>query len=287
MRRYVVVSVNENPKYCYYLPLLLFAWRSIGWDVIVLYCGQPTKYNDLIMETFNILNDRLTQAFKDYYRLVVVGIDSIDGYKTETVAQVSRLYACCLSHESVFLMTSDADMIPLSDYWQIEQRALFTTRNGSQKHLFDPKPTTWGRDLTDYHFPMCYVGMQAKDWKNVMQLDKLDPNEMIRRDLKAIPPRNGVWCQDQDIITQRIHEYGEDKFKKVSRGIDMRTGYPLGRVDRSNWHLNHVRLIDCHAPHDIIDNDESFHKVLNILHTVWPKEDFTWYIKYHEEFKKL
>lgn len=287
MKKYVVLSVNDNPKYGYYLPLLLFAWRSIGWDVIVLYVGQKNSRNDLIMETFTLLNNRLTKQYKDYYRLVVVGIDSIEGYKTETIAQVSRLYACCLCHPSVFLMTSDADMLPLSDYWQIEQRALYTDRNGSKKHFFDPKPTAWGRDLTDYHYPICYIGMQASDWINVMQLDKLDPNEMIRRDLKKIPPRNSVWCQDQDIVTQRILEYGEGKIKKVNRGSDIRTGYPLGRVDRSNWHMNHTKLIDAHLHHDILTNDESYKKVVALLHHVWPTQDFTWYFNYHAEFKKL
>lgn len=287
MRKYVVLSVNDNPKYGFYLPLLLFGWRSIGWDVIIFYCGQSNARNELIMETFDLLNNRLTKRYKDYYRMVVAGIDSIDGYKTETIAQVSRLYACCLAHPSVFLMTSDADMLPLSDYWKTDHSELYTGQNGSSKHIFNAKPTAWGRDLTDYHFPICYIGMQAKDWINVMQLDKLDPNEMIRRDLKKIPPRNSVWCQDQDIVTQRILEYGEQNIKKVNRGIDMRTGYPLGRVDRSNWHLNHTQLIDCHLPHDILENDESFFKVLALLRHVWPSIDFQWFINYHKAFKKL
>lgn len=287
MRRYVVLSVNDNPKYGYYLPLLLFAWRFLGWDVLLLYCGQKNARNDLIMETFDLLNNRLTPQYKAYYRLVVVGIDSILGYKTETIAQVSRLYACCMTHPSVYLMTSDADMLPLSDYWKIEQRSLYTNRNGSAKHLFDPKPTAWGRDLTDYHFPICYIGMQASDWINVMQLDKLDPNEMMRRDLVKIPPRASVWCQDQDIVTQRILEYGEERIKKVDRGKDFRTGYPLGRVDRSNWRIDHPQMIDCHLPHDILTNDDSFNKVLNLLHVVWPREDWKWWINYSKEFKKL
>lgn len=287
MRKYVVLAVDSNPKYCYYLPLVVFAWRSIGWDVVIFYVGQQNPRNELIMETFDLLNSRLTLQYRNYYKLVVAGIDSIDGYKDETVAQVSRLYACCLAHHSVFLMTSDADMLPLSDYWKIEQKALYTDRNGNKKHLFDPTPTAWGRDLTDYHFPICYIGMQAKDWIDVMQLYKLDPNEMIRRDLKEIKPRHSVWCQDQDIVTQRILEYGEQKFKKVNRGVDMRTGYPLGRVDRSNWHLNHTQLIDAHLPHDILENDASYNKVVELLQHVWPSLDFTWYYDYHKKFKKL
>lgn len=285
MKRYVVLSVNENHKYSYYLPLLLFAWRYFGWDVIILQVGKKNERNDLIFETFNYLNSKLTKSFQDFYRLVVAGIDSIEGYKTETIAQVSRLYACCLAHPSVFLMTSDADMLPLSDYWKVEGSALFGA-NG-QKNLYDAKPMAWGRDLTDYHFPICYIGMQAKDWINVMQLSDLDPIKMMSRDLKAIPPRASVWCQDQDIVTQRIMEYGEHKFKKVNRGVDRRTGYPLGRVDRSNWHLSHEILIDAHLPHDILTNDESYHKVRQLLNHVWPKFDFKWFEDYHIKFKKL
>lgn len=285
MRRYVVLSVNDNPKYGFYLPLLLFAWRSIGWDVIILYVGQKNKRNDLIFETFNYLNGQMTKAYQEFYRLLVVGIDSVPGYKTETIAQVSRLYACCLAHPEVYLMTSDADMLPLSDYWKIEGEGLFMP-NGT-KNIFTPKPTAWGRDLTDYHYPICYIGMQAKDWKEVMQLSELDPMKMIHRDLKAIPPRASVWCQDQDIVTQRIHEYGEHKIKKINRGADIRTGYPLGRVDRSNWHMNHHHLIDAHLPHDILDNEASYKKVLALIKHVWPQQNFKWFEEYYTKFKKL
>lgn len=285
MKKYVVLAVNDNPKYGFYLPLLVFAWRSFGWDVIILYVGQKNERNDLIFETFNLLNSKLTKVYQDYYRLVVVGIDSVPDYKTETIAQISRLYACCLAHESVFLMTSDADMLPLTDYWQIQGNALFTA-NG-QKQYYTAQPTAWGRDLTDYHYPICYIGMQVNDWINVMQLSKLDPMEMIHRDLKAIKPRAGIWCLDQDIITQRIMEYGEHKFRKVNRGIDKRTGYPLGRVDRSNWHMSHERLIDAHLPHDILTNDDSYKKVLDLCKHVWPKMRFEWFEDYYNKFKKL
>jgi hypothetical protein len=40
MKRYIVLGVNENPKYLYYLPLVTWAWRKIGWEPFIFYVGK-------------------------------------------------------------------------------------------------------------------------------------------------------------------------------------------------------------------------------------------------------
>lgn len=288
MKKYVVIAVNDNPIYSYYLPLVVWAWRSLGWDVFIFYCGGPTKINDLIMGTFDLLHQGMTAEMKAYYRLFIIGVDPIDGFKTSTIAQVSRLYACCAISGDRYLMTSDADLLPLSDYWKVSvARPLYTDRNGSGHLLVGPKPTTYGRDLTDYHYPMAYIGALSSDWVKIMQIDKLNHDLMIKRDLETIKPRIDEWQSDQDIVTQRINEYGVHRFTHIPRGVDKRTGYPLGRIDRSNWHLNHAEFIDAHLFHDTLTNDDSFKKILELLHHVWPTRDFKWFIEYTKEFKKL
>lgn len=287
MKKYVVIGINDNPKYSYYLPLVVLAWRFFGWDTVIFYCGQKTAHNNFIYATLDMLNDMMTPQQRAYFRLMIIGADSLDGHKSETIAQVSRLYAACAMAEDRYLMTTDADMLPLSNYWRVESKALFTDRNGTGKHMMPPKATAWGRDLTDYHYPICYLGATSKDWVQIMQLQQMNHNAMIKRDLETIKPRTSVWTLDQDIVTQRILEYGKDKIVHVNRGTDQNTGYPLGRVDRSNWHLNHLQFVDAHLPHDTLTNDESFKKVLNLLHHVWPQANWNWFVAYHKEFKKL
>jgi hypothetical protein len=243
--KYVVISTNEVPKYRFYQPLVEWAWRKLDWGVITFNVGIECGDNRWPVEC--------------------------SGYKSETVAQVSRLYGACVTKPGDYLMTSDVDMLPLSDYW---------------KPKFDDI-TCYGRDLTDYHYPICYIGMNHDNWSLVMDLDGPDYDKYISQDLIFSRQSKNVWCFDQDLITKNINKtWHRDKLTLVDRGTDKRTGYPIGRVDRSNWRLDHSVLIDAHLPHDILTSEDSFKKVINLLHTVWPSEDFKWFIQYYKDFKK-
>jgi hypothetical protein len=251
MRKYVVLGVNDNPKYLYYLPLVVGAWKQLGWEVIIFYCGK-VEFAERLIPFFRKYNIRECLKYEQY--------------ESSTISQVARLYGACVVDG--LLMTSDIDMLPLSDYWKPDES----------------KVTTYGRDLTDYHYPICYISMGSPSWREVMNINSNLYGVHLRRDMRV---QKNQWVLDQDIITEKLLEYGEDKITHIDRGTDKRTGYPIGRVDRSNWHLNHTTLIDAHLPHDILTNDESYKKVCDLLVHVWPKEDFTWYLNYHEQFKKL
>lgn len=258
MKRYIVLGVNENPKYLYYLPLVMWAWGEIGWWPIIFYSGQDTKVSDFAFDE--------REGF--CYHLPA------NGYKSETLSQVSRLYGACCVEEDSYLMTSDMDMLPL-------KKNIF--------HYEGHRVLAIGRDLTDYHYPICYIGARNYIWRRFMKLDDINFNSTgfsyaLNRDLRH---QKNMWGLDQDIVTEKLLAYGIENINHINRGTDNRTGYPIGRVDRSNWRLDHKQLIDCHLPHDILTNDKSFHNVLNLLHLVWPKEDWTWFINYHKEFKKL
>ncbi len=278
MKKYVVLSVNENPKYLYYLPFVRWAWNQFGCDSIVF---TTQKVN--------------VEILKPPQCVSFTKLQEINGYKSETIAQVSRLYATCIvDNGSDYLMTSDVDMLPLSNYHfeilNAPKKDYIKDGSGryDMKQFVSTKPTSFGRDLTDYHYPICYIGMSAANWYGVMDLCNMDYNNMIKRDLVRVYPKSkNKWCVDQDLITENLLEYGKDKITHIDRGTDKRTGYPIGRVDRSNWHLNHSQLIDAHLPHDILSNDASYKKVCDLLKHVWPSEDFTWYHNYHNEFKKL
>ena len=77
------------------------------------------------------------------------------------------------------------------------------------------------------------------------------------------------------------------KLNLIDREVDKRTGYPIGRVDRSAWTLDHKVFIDAHLPHDILTNEKSYQKVMNLLHHIWPTENFKWFEEYYRDFKKL
>lgn len=204
-----------------------------------------------------------------------VEVDSIDGYRSDTITQVSRLYAACITKG--YIMTGDIDMIPLSDYWQPNTNEI----------------TIYGHDLTGYgHYPICYIGMPSERWREVMGLTSDDYNVLISRDLDSMPQAKDpdfykYWFTDQELITKRINE---TQFKKniVKRG-QYKNGYAVGRVDRGAWSLEHDLFIDAHLHHQVHHkgNEWKFNQILDLLYKVWPDEDFNWFIDYHHSFKKL
>lgn len=250
--RIVSISSDSTPKYLYYLPLVKWAWEQFGWETFITYVGEETKVSRFVENVVDPID-----GFDWYIRS--------DKYPSATIAQVSRMYASSQWPDDHLMMLSDSDMIPLSSYWEPYENVI----------------TCYGRNLSDEHQPMCYTAMRKKLWSEVMDYDNL----FLWGDLdKWYPRASNKWTVDQNILTDKIRPYQRIE---VFRDIDKKTGYPSGRVDRSSWSLNHKTMVDCHAPHDILTNDKSFHNVMELLHTVWPSEDFKWMLTYHKEFKKL
>lgn len=263
MKKYVILSVNDNPDYLYWVPLTCWAWRKFGWEPIVMWHSKfdgPWFFDDILNFHFN-------------------QVTGIDGYRSDTITQVSRLYAACVdTYRDGYLMTGDIDMIPLSDHW----------KGYNEKEI-----TVWGHDLTGYgHYPICYIGMPATRWIEVMALGSPDYIRLIKRDLDTMPQAKDpdfykYWFTDQDLITKRINE---TQFPKnfINRG-QYSNGYAVGRVDRGAWSLDHKQFIDAHLFQQVYHKgrEDKFEKTIELLNRVWPEEDFSWFIEYHLKFQKL
>lgn len=269
MKKYIVLSVNDNVDYLYFTPLTCWAWRQFGWEPIVLWqTSYHEKFNGvshLIYETSNLNH--------------ICFIDPIEGYRSDTITQVSRLYASHVIKEEAYLMTGDIDMIPLSDYWQNRMEV----------------PTVYGHDLTGFgHYPICYIGMPKSLWDFVMSIHSDETIEShMKRDLDSLPQAKDpdfykYWFTDQDLITERLKQYGTGKIDFINRGQGSH-GYARGRVDRATngWVLDQPELIDAHLEQQTWQNDEKLKRLFNLIHTVWPKEDFKWFVEYSKEFRKL
>ena len=268
MKKYIVLSVNNNVDYFYFLPLTCWAWKKFGWEPIVFY----HRYNDLQTDKEKELED--LSMIVDFKTRIIRGIE---GYRSDTITQISRLYGAC-NWDNEYLMTGDIDMIPLSNYWQPDLESI----------------TVYGHDLTGYgHYPICYIGMQSRKWREVMNIDSSDHNQMIKRDLDTLPQAKDpdfykYWFSDQDLITARLNEYGKEKITFINRGQG-KHGYAYGRVDRGNggWVLDQPELIDAHLMQQTHHSQEKIYKLMQLLRHVWPNEDFTWFEKYTEEFRRL
>lgn len=283
MKKYIVLSVNENVDYLFFTPLTCWAWRKFGWEPIVFFQGQVTFPDPTEKEMANSIDNRSAKhklfdlAMQQPFNGKVVGVNEIPGYRSDTITQISRLYGAAVVDFESYLMTGDIDMLPLSDYW---------------KPNFD-KVTVWGHDLTGFgHFPICYIGAHATHWINIMNLSS-NYNIDIKRDLDTLPQAKDpdfykYWYTDQDLITARLKEYDTSKIDFINRGQGSH-GYARGRVDRGHngWVLDQPELIDCHMQQQTHHSQEKIDRLMALLRHVWPKEDFTWFEEYTKEFKRL
>jgi len=173
-------------------------------------------------------------------------------------------------------------MIPLSDYWKIE---------GIEDWV-----TTWGRDLTDYHFPICYIGMKVKRWRDLMSLTIAPPSEGMATDMfhdfNLFPQakdflKRSWWSADQDIITARLLDRCL-LINRIDRGVASNSHFPKGRIDRGGWDmtLNQVERIDSHLPRPGYEL-ESFNKILTLLNECYPNLNFDWFKEYRNHYMKL
>jgi hypothetical protein len=286
MKKHIVLSVNDNQDYLYFAPLVFWAWRKFGWDPILFYHrSQPTTDAEGNFNDRAYIEDLIsrTGVQKPYF------IDSIECYRSDTITQISRLYASEIPtmEGEELLMTGDIDMLPLSDYW---------------KPGVD-KITVYGHDLTGFgHYPICYISMKSHRWHSVMKLYDFDLNiksingnynAAIKNDLDQLPQAKDpdfykYWFSDQDLITRRLNEYGKDKITFVNRGQGTH-GFARGRVDRGSggWVLNQPELIDAHLEQQTHHSTTKVEKLNALLRHVWPSEDWTWWHQYTNEFRKL
>jgi hypothetical protein len=280
MKKYIVLSVNDNVDYLYFTPLTCWAWRYFGWEPIVFYKSEEYKIGSEADQRQYKLKQLAINQFLPANN--VFDLTSIEPYRADTITQVSRLYGSCIESIGMadYIMTGDIDMIPLSNYWTPNENRV----------------TVYGHDLTGFsHFPICYIGMPKIDWQMVMYIEYNNSNydHYIKRDLDTLPQAKDpdfykYWFSDQDLITDRLKQYGTGKIDFINRGQGAH-GYARGRVDRANggWVFDQPELIDAHLMQQTWQNDEKVQKLYELLAHVWPNEDFTWFKKYTEEFKKL
>jgi hypothetical protein len=263
MSKYVALSVNQNVDYEYFIPLTCWTWRKIGYEPILFYSSKVTPVLELVVTLSNT---------------PVWFLAPVDGVRSSTIAQVSRLYAGCLSmlSDDDYILVADADMLALSDAWNPDLT----------------KVTVYNYDLTGFtEIPMCYAGAPKKLWTEIMNLNGLKYNDAIRRDIENYPNAKSndfytYWGCDQQMLTKRLKEYGTGKIDFINRG-QYPNGYAKGRVDRGSWTLNHEQLIDAHLEQQTWQNDTKVGRLMELLRHNWPKEDFTWMEKYTSEFRKL
>lgn len=237
MDKTVILSSNDNLDYLGYLPWVQKAWNILGWKTLTLYLGSKTIDSDPLNK--------------------IKYINNINGYRPATIVQVARLLG--FKDLDGLIMTSDVDMMPLSNYWNPDPSIL----------------TVYGADLMNYtEYPMCYIAAPSSLWA------KLFPEDSLEQLLGTYPNAKSLefgewWSTDQKIVTSRINsmmEYNSDSIAFRDRGQKrhwwMRRGkLAYGRVDRLKWLLTlntWDKKIDAHMPRPFDRNAAAY--ILNKYH---------------------
>ncbi len=273
MKKTAVISSTKHDTYLFYVPIVTWMWKKFGWEVCCFFCDDKSES---ILSKFNSLKCNIIPNTAILDTCHSVDKEAFKSIRSETVMQCVRLYAANLFYtfnNCDFIMTSDADMLPLSNYW----------------HFDETKIITWGRDLTDYHFPMCYIGMSPEKWTEVMGLTGNTVDDM-NKDFNNYPKSRSNnweewWQVDQDIITERLQNRSD--VVRVNRGTQP-NGYPLGRIDRGCWETSLLQpeRIDSHLPREGY-KEENFTKILSLIQSIFPSENLQWMRDYRDEYVNL
>jgi len=245
MERYIVVSTTNDVNYYFYAKYLEKAWNKIGWNLCVMITNDVNE-SDL----------KLTNPLS-----VVIRMPKINQLRDSSIAQASRLYASNYFPLDTLLMTSDIDLLPLSDYWHPNENDI----------------TIYGYDLTWFTFyPMGYICMTAEKWQTYMNLNNNTKEEIIRDAYDTSIPHSPLandweewWNWDWSMITKRLKPF-EKQIKFIDRGqIDI-AGATLakGRIDRYNWEETQNQsepFIDAHAENNNVMEESKLNKFLKVF----------------------
>jgi hypothetical protein len=239
--KYAILSTDNNPDYYSLLPLVCHSWRRIGYEPVILTVGIDEKVKALIEE---------------YCQLKTLPCGPELGVKDSTLAQLWRLFMGRQFDKDATLITADADMVIASDIFS--------------QDISYGQIVSYGYDLTGRsELPICYVKATAAKWRELMGEFTIPE--------KAYSERwEDYWSVDQQLLTQRAHEYGMGRITFIDRGDQNKHGLPTGRWDRHDWAHIPDTIIDVHMKRN--DWDAQY----QVAERLWPGEDHSFITKFRE-----
>jgi hypothetical protein len=224
--KYAILSTDNNPDYYSLLPLVCHSWRKLDYEPIIITVGLPYE---------------VYEHLGKYCDAHMIHADQVVGVKDSTIAQLSRLFISHKPNPDDILITADADMVIASDIF---------THDVSQGQII-----SYGYDLTGRsELPICYVKATATKWRELMGKFHI-PDAAYSDDW------NRYWSTDQQLLTQRAHEYGMGRITFVDRLHNHPKGLPTGRWDRACWDIiPDTTIIDVHMKRN--DWDAQYHSFI-------------------------
>lgn len=259
MKPLAILSTDTNPDYLFCLPIVVKSWELQGFDVL------PIMVND-IDEVFD------ASFFNKYIgsKVRVFSNSTYDGCTNQKVyVQCARMYVTRTRPMNQYCILGDVDMFIASSFLHRD---------------FD-KVNSFGHDLTGFQeVPMCYVGMIANKWHEVLG------STNIEHDLEQHTKyKSGIWHEswgaDQQILTAKLKAYGFDRINFINRGVDpSNQNLPMGRWDRYGGFKRPAGEVhDVHLPRHPW-RLEPFLQIVGMCENIYPNENWSWLKGYRDDF---
>lgn len=289
MKKYTVMSANSNPEYLFFVPLACAFWKDLGYNPYVIIVDDSDikqEILDLVLSTSEKIGAHIN-VFKH-----------IEGYRTSTVAQVSRLFASAdpMFKDGDYIMTDDIDKFVLSYPW-------FNQQNFAKDiHIYDIDETNYTR------LKIGYIGMKTETWKEVMGVsgDSIADNiqqcfnqNLSKTDFKSEQAltqfekeRDHAWNLDEYLLTKSVFnsKYYPSKCQMIERGGN-HLGLRNGRIDRAFWKQTMSmylgsQIIDVHLHRDPY-TDWMWKDIKSIMSNVFSADEIEMFQKYKDKFVEL
>ena len=247
--KYSILATDSNREYFELLPLVCYSWKKIGYKPMLLAVNTPYEICELIQK----------HSGCSFYR-----IESMEGVKDSTLAQVWRLFAFKFLHKDYEIVTGDADMVIGKDIF-------------SANYSHD-KIVSYGFDLTGRgELPICYIQSSGEKWCELMG------QEFWIDDRGKSADWNFYWNTDQQMLTNKAKEYGLSLIKFVDRGHQPHpeTWCAKSRWDRHKWDIIPSDIIDVHMKRNDFDAQ------LQVFKRLWPNDDYQFLIEFKRELDLL
>lgn len=272
----VVVSSDLNPTYCFFLPIVTELWHSrIGFDVLVLAVGDEAEWRATPQAQLALDAARERGA-------TVKFVKAPAGYRTSTVAQVSRLLGFLGVDDDRYVLTSDVDMWPLDRAWLNQRSGAFTV--------------LYANAYSSKRWPICYLGGIASTWSDIMRPESRDISEAVAKLLDSGLGRgasqDSSWNFDETTFARKLSAWS--RFRDVGMVSREQVHDLAGRridrqdTDKPSWKPPQSidGLIDAHVGRPGY-NDYNWSRYFPILNMALEKDTCDLLNNYRSKFTRI
>lgn len=244
--RRALLASDLNPMYSFFMPITTALWRYLGFTATHILVGSPEEWANRVE-----LGWTRRLGGEVYFERPQTPNYTANRAQFARLFAYRRTYNCKPWGDGVYLLTSDADMLPLS-------KVFFHECTYYPERLF----LYYGNAYTPAaQYPICYIGGTVATWREL--LDGVDPNVLVEEAQKEPEPIK-VWCYDETWLGKRIQRW--KGFADRASILPRKGCPPHDRIDRCKWPEKIPGdMVDCHSvrPGHTAENWPKIEAVLN------------------------